>query len=178
MNSARLDQRRQRSGSDKLWWRGKVAGLHIAPRPFLPLDSPPSVNFIEGKGIDGDRYAEGRGYLTEKIAELGVTNQRHVTLFEQETLDWLDAAHNIKLAASEHRRNVTTQGVPLNHLFGKTFRIGEAVLLGFETTPCKHLEEVTGHSLVQLLINRSGLNARIIVGGVVNVGDIIEPVGR
>ena len=134
----------------------------------------PWVLLVKEKRIDGDRYAEGRGHLTNKIDELGLRDQRHVTFFEEETLDWLRSVHQIDLQPSEHRRNVTTRGVPLNHLFGKTFGMGQTLLLGFETSPCKHLDEVTGKAMVHLLINRAGLNARILHGGRVDVGDVIE----
>lgn len=41
--------------------------------------------------------------------------------------------------------------------------------------PCRHIEEVTGKEIFNLLLNRSGLNAKILVGGTVRVGDAAEP---
>ena len=42
------------------------------------------------------------------------------------------------------------------------------------STPCRHIEEVTGKAIFDPLINRSGLNCRILQGGVVKVGDIVR----
>jgi hypothetical protein len=36
----------------------------------------------------------------------------------------------VELAPGDHRRNLTTLDVPLNHLVGKRFKVGDAVLFG------------------------------------------------
>lgn len=95
---------------------------------------------------------------------------------EQETLEALARDHGIELAAHEHRRNLTTRGVPLNHLVGRYFRVGECVLYGGRlNVPCRYLEELLNKKVFKLLINRSGLNARVIVDGTVRTGDVILP---
>src|SRR5262249_50019252 len=49
----------------------------------------------------------------------------------------------VEVAPREHRRNLTTLGVPLNHLVGKRFKVGEAVLSGGRLNfPCKYLEKL------------------------------------
>jgi hypothetical protein len=51
----------------------------------------------------------------------------------------------VELAPGDHRRNLTTLGVPLNHLVGKRFMVGEAVLKGGRLNfPCKYLEKLLG----------------------------------
>lgn len=83
--------------------------------------------------------------------------------------------HNIKLKPEDHRRNITTRDVPLNHLVGKRFKVGEAILEATRlSTPCRHIEQITGLELFNQLANRSGLNAKIIVGGEIFVGDTIK----
>jgi len=134
------------------------------------------LRLIEGKGVEGDRYSTGEGYLTEKLAGLGVTDNRHLTLFEEEALQMVLNEHGIALSMEDHRRNVTTRGIDLPSLAGKQFRIGEAILLGFATTPCKHIEEMVGKRIVPILMKSPGLNARIIKPGVIRVGDSIEAI--
>lgn len=153
---------------------GRVAGLHRAPRAFLPMRSFPELKLIAGKGVEGDRYASREGYLTEKLEGLGVTDTRQVTLFEEETLQMLFNQHGIVIGMEEHRRNVTTRGIDLPSLAGKRFRVGEAILLGFATTPCKHIEEMIGKRIVPILMHSPGLNARIVVPGVIRVDDVIQ----
>jgi MOSC domain-containing protein YiiM len=40
--------------------------------------------------------------------------------------------------------------------------------------PCRHIEEITGKAIFDPLINRSGLNCKILQGGVVKVGDSVR----
>jgi MOSC domain-containing protein YiiM len=124
-----------------------------------------------GMGIDGDRYATRRGtYSSNHHID------RQVTLIEAETLEALARDHLVELAPFEHRRNLTTRGVPLNHLVGGYFRVGGCVLYGGRlNVPCRYLEDLVGKKVFKPLLNRSGLNCRIVVGGVIRAGDPITP---
>ena len=154
-------------------WSGVVRFLHRTPRAFLPMRSFPELHLIAGHGIEGDRYFVGEevGFYSHKPEE-----GRQVTLFEIETLRALARDHKIDLLPEEHRRNVTVEGVPLNHLVGQRFRLGETVLEATRlSTPCRHIEEILGKPVFDPLINRSGLNCKIIAGGTVRVGDKVRP---
>ncbi len=167
---AREDRLTNRSVADS-GWRGQVAYLHLSPRAFLPMRSMVSLSLVAGHGIDGDRYASDSGFYSHKPEE-----GRQVTFFEEETLDALKRDHGVELSPAEHRRNVTTRGVPLNHLVGRRFRVGAAVVEATRlSVPCHHIEEVTGKEIFHLLLNRSGLNARILVGGLIRAGDAVVP---
>jgi len=151
---------------------GVVRFLHITPRAFLPMRAMPEITLIAGKGIEGDRYMIGReeGFYSDRPED-----GRQVTLFEIETLDALKRDAGIVLGPEEHRRNVTVEGVPLNHLVGRRFRLGETVLEATRLSiPCRHIEEITGKAIFDPLINRSGLNCRILAGGVVRIGDTVR----
>lgn len=79
------------------------------------------------------------------------------------------------MSPAEHRRNVTVQGVPLNHLVGRRFRLGPTVLEATRLSfPCKHIEEILGKPVFNPMVHRSGLNCRILEGGEVRVGDAVE----
>jgi MOSC domain-containing protein YiiM len=154
-------------------WQGVVRHLHRTPRAFLPMQSFPELNLVAGRGIEGDRYMIGNeaGFYSHKPEE-----GRQVTLFEIETLDALARDAKITLLPQEHRRNVTVQGVPLNHLVGRRFWLGETLLEATRlSTPCRHIEEILGKAVFDPLINRSGLNCRILQGGTVRVGDTVRP---
>jgi MOSC domain-containing protein YiiM len=126
---------------------------------------------LAGQGVEGDRYKDGIGFYSNKPEE-----GRQITLFEAETLEALQRDHGIDFAPNEHRRNVTTAGVPLSHLVGRRFRIGPAMLEAMRlSVPCQRLVELTGKKVFKPLINRSGLNCRVLVGGMIRVGDPIEP---
>lgn len=151
---------------------GVVRFLHITPRAFLPMRSMPEITLVAGLGIEGDRYMIGReeGFYSEKPED-----GRQITLFEIETLEALKRDAGIELGPQDHRRNVTVEGVPLNHLVGRRFRLGETLLEATRLSiPCRHIEEITGKAIFDPLINRSGLNCRILEGGVVRVGDTVQ----
>ena len=155
-------------------WAGFVRFLHLTPRAFLPMRSMQQLTLVEGLGIEGDRYMLGReeGFYSHKPEE-----GRQVTLFELETLLALKRDAKIELGPHEHRRNVTVEGVPLNHLVGKRFWLGDTLLEATRLSiPCRHIEEITGKAIFDPLINRSGLNCKIVHGGVVQVGDLVRSV--
>jgi len=129
-----------------------------------------SLLLLAGIGIEGDRHATGEAFHSDRPEE-----GRQITLFEEETIEALLRDHNIKLKPEDHRRNITTRNVPLNHLVGKRFKVGHVILEATRlSTPCRHIEQITGLELFNQLTNRSGLNAKIIVGGEIFVGDTIK----
>ena len=153
-------------------WRGVVRHLHKTPRAFLPMRAFAELNLVAGKGIEGDRYMIGNevGFYSHRPEE-----GRQITLFEIETLVALERDHKIVLLPEEHRRNVTVENVPLNHLVGKRFWMGETLLEATRlSTPCRHIEDILGRNVFDPLINRSGLNCKIITGGTVRVGDSLR----
>lgn len=159
------------------WSGGKLLHIHIAPSASYEMEELQVAELIAGKGIVGDRYYNGTGTYSPK------PDVREVTLFDIDVLDAL--ARNdpplqteaIVLKPEEHRRNLTVRGVPLNHLVGKRFRVGDVILKGGRLNfPCKYLEELLGMPLYLPLYNRSGLNCSIEVGGFIKPGATIEPI--
>jgi MOSC domain-containing protein YiiM len=74
------------------------------------------------------------------------------------------------------RRNLLTRGVPLNHLIGREFTVGEVVLRGIRLCePCDHLEGLTVKGIKDGLHHRGGLRAEILHGGTLQPGDAIRP---
>src|SRR3954470_11429235 len=158
----------------RLGWTGLVRFLHLAPRAFLPMRAMEQLVLVAGQGIEGDRYMIGReeGFYSHKPEE-----GRQVTLFEYETLVALKRDHNIDLGPEEHRRNVTVSGVPLTHLVGRQFWLGETLLESTRLSiPCRHIEEITGKLIFDPVISRSVLNSKILQGGIVRVGDAVRSI--
>jgi MOSC domain-containing protein YiiM len=148
-------------------WRGELLQLHIAPLGAAPTEARTEARLVAGTGIEGDRYASGLGTYSARPHV-----DRQVTLIEVETLEALARDRGIALAPQEHRRNLTTRDVPLNHLVGHYFRVGDCVLFGGRlNVPCLYLENLLGKKVFKPLLNRSGLNCRIIVGGTIRIGD-------
>lgn len=151
-------------------WQGELLHLHIAPRASAPMQALTEAHLVPGVGLAGDRYATGLGTYSSRYHF-----DRQATLIEAEVLEALARDRHIHLAPAEHRRNLTTRGVPLSHLVGQYFRVGPCVLYGGRlNVPCLYLENLLGKKVFKPLINRSGLNCRVIVGGAIHIGDPIE----
>jgi MOSC domain-containing protein YiiM len=150
-------------------WQGKVVAIHIG-EISQPLNSVDSVEAQAGIGLVGDRYGIGAGTFSKKKGP-----DREITLIEQEALDALEREYQISVSPSEARRNVTTEGVPLNHLVGKQFKVGDVVLQGIRLCePCGHLEKMLARGKIQEgLRHRGGLRAQIVKGGVIKAGDVV-----
>jgi len=148
---------------------GLVVSLHIAAHAAAPMQSLASVAAVAGRGLEGDRYFEQTG----TYSNLPGTG-REVTLIESEAIVALGREYDIQLPAGLARRNIVTRGVALNHLAGKTFSIGAAVLRGMRLCePCLHMERLAVKGAARGLIHRGGLRAAIISGGEIRVGERI-----
>jgi len=153
-----------------MYWKGELLHIHAAPAASAPMKACDEARLIAGVGLEGDRYATRQGTYSKNHHI-----DRQVTLIETEVLEALARDRGIELAPHEHRRNLTTQGVPLNHLVGQYFRIGDCVLYGGRlNVPCMYLENLLGKRVFKPLLNRSGLNCRVIAGGVIHTRDRIE----
>jgi MOSC domain-containing protein YiiM len=127
----------------------------------VPHAAADEVQVNEGAGIDGDRHGD-----------------KDITLFEAEAIEGLKSDTGIELAPGEIRRNVMTRGVALNDLLGHRIRVGEVEAVVTELChPCSHLQKLTQPGVLRGLTNRGGLNADVVAGGAIRVGDGIEDLG-
>jgi GrpB-like predicted nucleotidyltransferase (UPF0157 family) len=151
-------------------WRGVVERIYIGPNATEPMTERWEVRAVEGKGLEGDRYAEGRGTFSNKPA-----TGRHVTLVEAEALEAV--AKTMDIGFDVTRRNIVTRGVPLNHLVDTEFAVGDVHLRGMRLCePCNHLSQLAGNDeLKTAFLHRGGLRAEIIKGGAIHVKDPITP---
>jgi MOSC domain-containing protein YiiM len=151
-------------------WQGELLHIHVASTASAAMHELAEATLVGGVGIDGDRYATGLGTYSRRPHI-----DRQVTLIEVEVLEAIARDRGIALAPHEHRRNLTTRGVPLGHLVGHYFRVGDCVLYGGRmNVPCLYLENLLGKKVFKPLINRSGLNCRIVLGGIVRSHERIE----
>lgn len=148
-------------------WAGSVVSIHIG-ESSQPLQEVAAVEAQAGLGLVGDRYHQQTGTFSKKKGP-----DREITLIEAEALEAIQHEYQISMTSAEARRNVTTRGIPLNHLVGKTFRVGDVVLHGIRLCePCGHLKKLTGKD-VDSLKHRGGLRAQIVKGGSIKQGDVI-----
>jgi MOSC domain-containing protein YiiM len=136
-----------------------VEAIHLGEERVPELWTVDSVRAVAGKGLEGDRH----------FHEEGARPGQALTLVEAEVVE--DAG----LAAGETRRQLTVRGVRLNDLVGKRFVVGEVECYGVELCePCSHLESLTRPGIIKELAHRAGINADIVAGGTIRVGDSVK----
>mgnify|MGYP001253972596 CR=1 FL=1 len=146
-----------------------VLSIHIAPTAAAVMTSIREVRAVLGKGLEGDRYAAKLGTFS-----MDPGSGRDVTLIESEAIEALTRDYHVELDAGESRRNIVTQGISLNHLVDKEFRVGEGVLRGTRLCePCAHMEKLTVKGALRGVVHRGGLRAEIVKGGTIRVGDSV-----
>ena len=133
-----------------------VEEINIGPSEALaPVES---VAAVAGKGLVGDRH------FTDNP---GPGNA--LTLIEAEVLE------DVGLTGAQSRRQVVVRGVRLNDLIGKRFRVGDVECFGVEICePCSHLQALTRPGIIEDMIHRGGINADILSGGTISVGDEVS----
>jgi MOSC domain-containing protein YiiM len=150
-------------------FRGTLISIHVANGAGAPMQQKESAHAIAGRGLEGDRYFDGAGYWSTH-PNVG----REITLIEMEAIEALEREKKIAIIPAAARRNLVTRGVPLNHLVGREFQIGEVRLRGIRLCePCDYLEGLTMKGVLTGLIHRGGLRADIVSGGTIRVGDAV-----
>jgi len=151
-------------------FQGRLAAIYIGDRKGEALHAVEHVEALAGHGLVGDRYCRQEGTFSKPGSP-----DREVTLIETEALEALANEAEIRLESHQTRRNLLTRGVPLNHLVGKEFQVGQVVLKGIRLCePCGHLEALTVKGIQLGLCHRGGLRAQIIRGGILRAGDVVR----
>ena len=133
-----------------------MEAIHLGAPRKRELWTVESVRAVAEKGLEGDRHFHADGAAPGQA----------LTLVAAEVVE------EVGLEPGETRRQLTVRGVDVNGLVGKRFRVGEVECLGVELCePCRHLEQMTRPGIIKQLTHRAGINADILVGGVISVGD-------
>ena len=147
---------------------GRLVAIYTAELGGEPMVPHDALGAIAGEGLVGDRYATKLGQFSAREGK-----GREITLIAREAI----AAANdqgVEIGEHETRRNLVTEGIDLGNLVGKTFAVGDAVLVGVrDCPPCAYLEGLTRPGVRSALEGGGGLRADVVRGGTVRVGDEI-----
>lgn len=150
--------------------KGKLVSIYITPGTGQPMTAVGQAQAKADQGLEGDRYAAKTGRYSNKPG-----TGRQVTLIEIESIEALNQEEKLGLEPEQTRRNLLTQGVPLNHLVGKDFQVGAVTLRGVRLCePCDYLAGLTRPEVLPGLVHRGGLRADILSDGMIQPGDEIE----
>lgn len=151
---------------------GRIIAIFIGPEPSEPVQQVSEVEAVAGGGLVGDRYFQG-----EEVPDGQRVPKQEVTIFSTEAIAKANLEVGLGVTPEDLRRNLFTQGIELEPLVGRRFRVGEVELEGVKTnSPCRHLSELANKNLlVKQLINGGGIRARILRSGTIKQGDQISP---
>ena len=139
--------------SGELMWIGVRPGKG---EPMIVLDE---VLADTRSGLIGDRYN-------------GNSGRRQVTLLQYEHLAVLGSMLDKSIDPEVLRRNLLIKGVNLVALRNCQFKIGDAV---FQMTglchPCSKIESKLGSGGYNAMRGHGGINAQVVQGGIIRVGD-------
>ena len=145
---------------------GKLSWIGLRPSREMPMLAPNSATLISGRGVKGDHY------------DTRQNGPRQVTLIAIEDMAAMASFLGKEDIAPELlRRNFVTKGINLIALKGRRFRIGPTLLEGSgECVPCSRMDANLGPGGFNAVRGRGGITARVIEGGEVHVGNVIERV--
>jgi MOSC domain-containing protein YiiM len=118
------------------------------------------ASLLTDRGFAGDRASSRRG------------GSRQVSLVQAEHLAAVAALlRREAIDPACLRRNLVVSGISLRALMKRRFRIGDALLEGSaECHPCSKLEEALGEGGYNAMRGHGGILARVIEGGLVQIG--------
>ena len=93
-----------------------IKNIFIAESSESLMESISTAELISGQGVVGDRYLNGTGTFSKKLAGLPDVE---LTLIESEEIDSFNVQFNYQFGYGEFRRNIVTTGVRLNDFEGK-----------------------------------------------------------
>lgn len=143
---------------------GKLEWIGIRAERRAPVASLEQVEAIAGYGLAGDHYASKSN------------GKRQVTLIQAEHLEVVaKLLGKVEVRAGDLRRNLLLSGINIYALRDRKFRIGAVLLEGSgPCEPCSRMEEVLGVGGYNAMRGHGGITARILEGGVLNVGEAVE----
>ena len=144
---------------------GTLHWIGIRPARDMKMQQLERVEVAE-KGLVGDRTTKA--------------NARSVTLIQYEHLPVIASlCGHEELDPGILRRNLVIRGINLLALKEQIFRIGDVTLQGTGiSAPCSKMERVLGHGAYNAMRGHGGITAKVIVPGMITLGDAVLPTPR
>lgn len=140
-----------------------------------------AVNISAVKGVIKTPIEEG-----EFIVDYGLKNDAHagkwhrqVSLLAKESVDKMVALGIEGLCSGKFAENITTEGIVLHHLpVGTKVKIGETIQEVSQIGKACHTGCAIKVQVGKCIMPTEGIFTKVLVGGIVRPGDIIEVIGE
>lgn len=141
-----------------------VFKIGITEKNNKEIERKEKIEVVASKGIIGDRY----------FHDFNV-DRKQITLIESENIDYYNKTFNTNFNYLDFRRNIVTKDIELNNLVGKTIFVGEIKLQVTDLCrPCKYLQDrLKQNNIIKEFLRRGGLRCKILISGIINIGDKI-----
>jgi MOSC domain-containing protein YiiM len=145
----------------------KVVGLAIAPENGAPLqrDARQSVEFVEGKGVQGDK-------------NFGKRAERSVNLVSQQSYDWFKRNFNRErpLPGGFGEQVVISGEIDPNWLdLRQRIQIGDAILqVVTPRTPCDGFTKAVDGDKISYFVGHVGVMCAVVRSGKAAIGDPVK----
>jgi MOSC domain-containing protein YiiM len=139
--------------------QGRVEWIGIRAEKRKEVTVVDGVNVLQN-GLEGDHYA-------------GRSGKRSVTLIQQEHIVTIASLlHKKEIDPAELRRNIVISGINLLALKDREFKVGTAVLkMTGLCHPCSRMEETFGDGGYNAVRGHGGINACVIMPGIIRLQD-------
>ena len=143
---------------------GKVLEIGISENKSNKIVNVNDVRAIKGQGLVGEKHFREDN-----------NKRSQITLIEIENINHYNKITGTTIPAINFLRNIVTEGIQLNVLFGKEFFIGTVKVKAHDLCrPCKYLQEsVHQKNTVKELLHTGGLRCEILSSGKICVDDQI-----
>lgn len=144
--------------------KGKITWIGQRPEKRAALVSVMNADISLEEGLVGDHYQ-------------GSSKKRQITLIQGEHIDAV--AHFLKMEKLDPgllRRNLVVYGVNLLAFKDQPLHLGDGVILEFTGLchPCSRMESNLGPGGYNAMRGHGGITAKVIRGGTIAVGSVVE----
>ena len=145
---------------------GRVVQIFTAPNQGEPMCMRRTAVAIAGQGLEGDRYAMGKGAFQVPTSRPVV---RHVTIIAVEAIDAANKGLSQPFLPEDTRRNIVVCGLDLAACENRRLRIGPHVVMSWVEIclPCGRPSKLSGKpGFAEAFAGiRGGIRVAVVAGG-------------
>jgi MOSC domain-containing protein YiiM len=162
--------------SDRFATVGRLEAIVLRPARQQPAYFIDEVEALPGYGLMGDRRSTQERTTPQ-------ARKREITLLQAEHLPLIAQWGNLdRLSPLDLRRNLIVSGINLLAMRSPFptsslhWQIGDQVQIEITgpCDPCSRMEKELGHGVYNAMRGHGGMTARVVVGGILRVGDSVR----